>query len=194
MKRGKLFDAVTCSTLVALVTTLLLPALATATPPPWAPAHGWRRKHDPYYVGYQGKRWRDDFGVISGSCNRAAVGAVLGGAVGGAVGSTVGKGDTRAVATVVGVVLGTVVGHEIGREMDERDRACFGHTLELANTGHTVRWLDPSGVSYALTPARTVESGGHLCREFGIVTAHHGREVAETGSACRQGDGVWRSR
>ena len=25
-----------------------------ADPPPWAPAHGWRKKHDPNYVGYTG--------------------------------------------------------------------------------------------------------------------------------------------
>ena len=193
MKRTRHFDVVLRSTVVAVLFTTMLPVVVNATPPPWAPAHGWRRKHDPYYVGYQGKRWRDDYGVIGGSCNRAAVGAALGGVVGGAVGSTMGKGETRAVAIIVGTVLGAVVGHEIGREMDDRDRGCFGHSLELATTGHTVRWADPDGLSYALTPARTVQSGGRPCREFGLVTTYHGKEHSKRGLACRASDGVWRA-
>jgi hypothetical protein len=39
---------------------------AHADPPSWAPAHGWRKKHDPDYVGYTGKKWPDDYGVVSG--------------------------------------------------------------------------------------------------------------------------------
>lgn len=62
-----------------------------ADPPPWAPAHGWRKKHDPYYVGYAGHQWPNDYGISSGRCNREAVGTALGGIVGGAIGSTVGK-------------------------------------------------------------------------------------------------------
>jgi surface antigen len=194
MKGRIRLKAVICSTFVAIVTTWVVPAPVSATPPPWAPAHGWRRQHDPYYVGYHGKHWRDDFGVLSGSCHRAAIGAAVGGAVGGAVGSTIGKGDTRTVAIVVGVVLGTVIGHEVGREMDDRDRACFGHSLELATTGHTVRWTDPDmGVSYALTPARVVESKGQLCRDYALVTAYQGAQQAKSGRACRSDDGVWRS-
>ena len=180
------------STFVAILTIVVLPSIVGATPPPWAPAHGWRRQHDPYYVGYAGRRWRDDFGVVGGRCNRAAVGAAVGGAVGGAVGSTIGSGDTRVVAIVIGSVLGAVVGHEVGREIDESDRACFGHSLELATTGRTVRWSNPEAdVSYALTPARLVETGGHACRDYVLVAAHGGRERATSGRACRYDDGVW---
>ncbi|TCJ18142.1 hypothetical protein EZJ19_02570, partial [Parasulfuritortus cantonensis] len=61
-----------------------------ADPPGQAPAHGWRKKHDPYYMGYTGRKWDDDYGITLGRCNRDAVGAVLGGVVGGAIGSRVG--------------------------------------------------------------------------------------------------------
>ena len=185
-----------CATLAAVMLTGTLPILALADPPPWAPAHGWRRKHDPHYegyVGYRGQRWPNDYGVLEGSCNRAAIGAVLGGAVGGAVGSTIGNGNTRTVAIVVGTVLGAVIGHEVGRDMDERDRGCFGHSLELAKTGQTVHWTNPdAGIVYGLTPTRSFEVGGRPCRAFTLQTTYAGRGHAKSGSACRSDDGTWR--
>src|SRR3989304_2554462 len=69
------------STLVLALAFLPPPALSD--PPPWAPAHGWRKKNDPHYVGYTGKKWERDYGIIGGRCHTAAVGAALGGAVGG---------------------------------------------------------------------------------------------------------------
>jgi hypothetical protein len=91
---------------LALSAALVAPCLALATPPPWAPAHGWRKKHDPYYAGYSGRQYEADYGVSRGNCNRDEIGAVLGGVAGGVIGSEVGKGDNRPVA----IVLGTVVG------------------------------------------------------------------------------------
>jgi surface antigen len=179
--------------LAVVMVTAALPLLAVAEPPPWAPAHGWRRKHDPSYVGYHGRRWPDDYGVLHGSCNRAQVGAVLGGAVGGVAGSTIGKGETRAVAIVLGTVVGAVVGYEVGRQMDERDRACFGHSLELTKTEQTVRWTNPqAGIAYTLTPLRIVEIGGRPCRDYTLVTTYAGRDRSTSGRACRADDGVWR--
>ena len=53
-------------------------------PPPWAPAHGWRRKHaQDYEAGYV----IPDLGIELGRCNRDVIGAVIGGAAGGAIGS-----------------------------------------------------------------------------------------------------------
>lgn len=78
---------------LTIIAALLLPAspVAYTDPPPWAPAHGWRKKHDPYYQGYSGTHWEQDYGIINGKCNREAIGTALGGAVGGAIGSSVGK-------------------------------------------------------------------------------------------------------
>jgi hypothetical protein len=53
-----------------LTTALALPCAALAVPPAHAPAHGWRRKHDPTYAGYSGRNWERDYGVRSGSCDR----------------------------------------------------------------------------------------------------------------------------
>ena len=131
-------------TLAALALMLAAPPTSYADPPPHAPAHGWRKKHDPNYVGYTGKKWDRDYGVIDGRCNREAVGAVLGGGVGGAIGSQVVKGEGRAVAIVVGSVLGAVIGSKIGRELDEADRGCIGHALELAADGKPVDLGQPA--------------------------------------------------
>ena len=127
---------------------MALPCAALATPPAWAPAHGWRKKNDPAYAGYSGRDWNYDYGVRAGSCDRGQIGQVLGGIVGGvaggAIGGEVAKGSTeRNVAIVVGTVVGAAIGSEIGRRMDKTDRSCVGHALELADYGQSVKWTNP---------------------------------------------------
>ena len=179
-------------TLATLALALAAPSMSSADPPPHAPAHGWRKKHDPNYIGYTGKKWDRDYGVVDGRCNREAVGAVLGGVVGGAIGSQVGKGEGRAVAIVVGSVLGAVIGAKIGRELEEADRGCIGHALELAADGRPVTWVDPqTGLSYAVTPKRGFKQNGRSCREFTTAVTSKGRRETVTDRACRSGDGTW---
>lgn len=169
-----------------------LPCLALATPPPWAPAHGWRKKNDPHYAGYSGRSWDDDFGVQSGRCNREDVGAVLGAVAGGAIGAEAGPDGTgRAVAVVVGTVIGAAIGAEIGRRMDKADRSCAGHALELARGGQTVTWVNPtSGVTWQLTPVSAPASTDG-CRKFRLIaTGTFGLGEGRT-TACPGEDGVW---
>jgi len=168
-----------------------LPCVALATPPPWAPAHGWRKKNDPTYPGYSGHNWEYDYGVRSGHCDRAEIGAVLGGVAGAVIGSEVAKGDNRVVAMVVGTVIGAAIGSEIGRRMDKTDRYCVGHALELANAGQTVSWTNPTTrVNYQLTPLdKGVSDEG--CRKFRLVaTGGFGLSEGRT-TACAGEDGVW---
>jgi surface antigen len=166
-------------------------APAFSDPPGHAPAHGWRKKHDPYYVGYTGRQWEHDYGIIDGHCNREAIGAVLGGVVGGAIGSQVGDGDGRVVAIVLGTVIGAAIGREIGRDLDEQDRACVGHALELAKDGQSVRWLSgTSGVNYVLTPLAGSRDGGN-CRRFTLQASRDGRTQSQQTRACRTADGTW---
>lgn len=172
---------------------LMLPAVSYADPPSHAPAHGWRKKHDPDYVGYTGKKWPKDYGVLSGQCNRTAVGAVLGGVVGGAVGSQIGKGDGRTVAIIVGTVLGAAIGAKVGRDMDEADRACFGHALELAKDKQSVEWRNEStGVHYLLTPIRGFKEDGKMCREYVAQSTYEEKKSQKKGKACRAEEGEWR--
>lgn len=179
--------------LIVLTLGFTLPPVTYADPPPFAPAHGWRKKHDPYYEGYYGKRWSEDYGVISGRCDYGAVGAVLGGVVGGAIGSQIGQGDGRTVAIIVGTVLGAAIGANIGRDMDSADRACIGHTLELAPVGRSVAWdNDHTGVHYVVTPTRGFKADGRDCREFTTERYFDKKRSTSKGKACRGDDGEWR--
>jgi surface antigen len=184
---------ITTPALVALLVCLsLVPVPSPAEPPPHAKAHGWRKKNDPTYVGYTGKKWPKDYGVAQGSCNTAAVGAVIGGALGGAVGAGMSGGEDRPIAIILGTAIGAVVGHAIGREMEAADRACMGHALELAGERKTVAWTNPAtGVSYRLTPAGAFKEGGLPCRRFTTVLALGKKKDTVKGAACRQSSGEW---
>lgn len=181
----------TTSTLLALVSLALLPVPAPADPPPWAPAHGWRKKNDPNYVGYTGKKWDKDYGVLEGTCNTQAVGAVVGSVVGGAIGSRHGNDSNRPVAILVGGVLGAVIGAKVGRAIDDADRACMGHALELAGERSTVAWQDSAGVQYQLTPTRNIGDKANPCREFVTRVSNGKVSDAVKGVACRRANGEW---
>ena len=181
------FIKITCCALL-LSCTLIGAGAVLADPPAHAKAHGWRKKH----MGYTGHEWERDFGILQGNCNRKEIGTVLGAVIGGAVGSQVGSGDGRTVAIIVGSVLGAVVGREIGRDLDDGDRACVGHALELAKPGQGIRWFnDRSNVSYVLTPLNG-DDGGKSCRKFTIKATRGGKSQSSNGSACRDASGTWK--
>jgi surface antigen len=212
-----------------------------AEPPPWAPAHGWHKKHhrhkhehererehaysrsrygdrdddyyddeddnryddwdngrignrvsSPRYRGYSGSRWNDDYGLEKGYCNRDALGAALGAAAGGALGVYLGDGQT--VAALIGTALGAVLGSQIGESMDEKDRACFGHALELLPRQRSAQWRNPdTGLNYRLTPVRDFTRQGVPCREFSTrVTGNKRRKMQQIQRiACRKNRGIW---
>jgi surface antigen len=174
-----------------LALLLALPCIAMAAPPDWAPAHGWRKKHDPGYAGYSGRTWERDYGIRVGRCERAEIGAILGGVAGGVIGSEVAGRDDRLVAVVIGTVVGAAIGSEIGRRMDAADRSCAGHALELASAGKTVSWSNAAtGVSYQLTPLDE-PSRADGCRRFRLI-AHGSFGLSEGRStACPTPDGSW---
>ena len=172
--------------------TAAVPQGAYADPPPWAPAHGWRKKHDPNYVGYTGKKWEQDYGVVQGNCNRQAAGAAVGAAAGAAVGSQIGGGDGRKIAIIVGTVLGAVIGAKIGRDADNADRACIGQALELTGDNRSVRWSAPDkGPQYLLTPVSGFEKDGLKCRNYKLSVSQSGKQENLKGAACRKDDGTW---
>jgi len=166
-------------------------ATALADPPNHAPAHGWRQKHDPYYIGYTGRHWDHDYGILSGHCNHEAVATVLGGVVGGVIGSQVGNDDKRTVATIIGTVVGAVIGNKIGREIDEADRSCIGHALEIGKPGQIVTWANPeSGVEYQMVLKADNENKGN-CREYTLLGINSDRKSFQQGIACQVEPGIW---
>jgi surface antigen len=166
---------------------------ALADPPAHAPAHGWRKKHDPYYVGYTGTKWERDYDIESGRCNREEIGAVLGGVAGGVIGSRVGSPENRTVAIIIGAAAGALIGAKIGRELDEGDRGCFGHALEIGAPGRAVTWRNrATGVDYVLVPGEGRNRSAGTCREF-TLTAKLGSEKSKrSGKACQNSTGVWK--
>ena len=201
--------------LLALVALLAFGAgdalVALADPPDWAPAHGYRKKHrdeerdeerehrgdrqrERYWTGYSGHDYDRDFGVARGRCDREKVGAVIGGVLGGVVGNQVGNRDNRVVATIIGAAVGALFGAAIGRDMDDSDRACLGHSLELGASGRPVRWSNTrAGIDYELVPLDGVR-GDTTCRNFRIVTVERGHREERRGYACQSAPGVWEIR
>lgn len=177
-----------CSAAFALLAASSSPLWAD--PPAHAPAHGWRKQHDPDYVGYTGVHWDHDYEIFAGRCDREAIGAAIGGVVGGVVGARAGD---RPVATLIGAVAGALIGAKIGRELDEADRGCFGHALEIGEIGHRVVWTNGStGVRYELSPGAA--RGGEGCRAFTLVTVAQGQKSTRTGVACRSPSAEWQIR
>ncbi|MCZ6608955.1 MAG: RT0821/Lpp0805 family surface protein [Alphaproteobacteria bacterium] len=161
-------------------------------PPPWAPAHGYRRKRGGGY--YSGRAvYAVPFGIDRGTCNRTEVGAVIGGVAGGVLGSRIGKGDDKLAATIIGTIAGAVIGGYVGRSLDRADEACVGQVMEHANTGSKVIWTNPdTRTRYEVTPHSTFRrDDGRYCREYtaGVSLSRGGR--TDAGLACRRSDGTW---
>ena len=156
-------------------------------PPPWAPAHGYRRKHDNGRVVYSAP-----YGISTGICDRTLLGAALGGAAGGLIASEVAHGKNRPAAIAGGALLGILLGGSIGNAMDQLDERCVGQVLEHAGSDQTVGWRNPdSGASYQVTPTNTWEEEGRYCREYTTTVRIGGEPKQAYGTACRQPDGSW---
>jgi surface antigen len=166
--------------------------VARAEPPSHAPAHGWRKKHDPAYVGYTGTKWERDYQVASGSCNREEIGAVIGGVIGGVIGAKTSSPEDRTVAVIIGTAVGALIGSRIGRELDDADRGCFGHVLEIGAAGHPVKWSNPAtGVSYTLVPGDGKDVKGKPCRQYSLTATRGKTTEKRQGMACQTAIGVW---
>ena len=170
----------------AAAALVILCAPALAGPPDHAPAHG-RRAKEAAYRGYAGHEWREDYGVRGGRCRTDVVLGTAGAAVGGIIGAQIGRDaspEGRAVATIIGAAAGGVIGAQIGRDMDDADRACLGHSLELAPYGREVVWVHRD-VRYVMVP---VAAHGDGCRRF-TLRADGRPPVPAIG--CTRGDGRW---
>lgn len=191
------------------VTLALAAVFATgpvfADPPDHAPAHGYYKKHKHHdhdydddhehreyraarhYEGKSGVAYVRDYGISSGRCNRDEIGTVIGGVTGAVIGGQVADRDNRAVGMVVGGVFGAVLGHAIGDSLDDGDRACMGHALELGRPGVPVVWHN-DGHRYHFTPRGDARDG---CRHATlVVNGGRPRDVL----ACPAGRGEWRFR
>ncbi len=163
-------------------------------PPPWAPAHGYRRK-----AGYYDNLGYRDYGLKEppidlaiGRCNSETIGQILGGGLGAVAGSQIGSGNGRLVAVATGTIIGVLAGGEVGRRMDRVDALCVDQALENAPDGETIVWNNDRK-DYSVTPTQTVaREDGQYCRDYIAETTVDGRAVQTHGTACRQPDGAWK--
>lgn len=178
--------------IITVCCSLLLAAPAVAAPPDHAPAWGYRNKDksNRKFHGYTGVEWEQDFGVASGRCDTDKVLTVVG-AIGGAViGNRSASPENRAVATIAGAIIGGVIGNKVGDAIDDGDRACLGHSLEVGAIGQRVAWTNPrTRVAYQVEPVRDLQGG---CREFRYRAGSNAKFSMMT--ACRDAGAVWQIR
>ena len=174
---------------IGIVAPVAIPAMAFADPPPWAPAHGHRAKHNDKHHHHRDydRGYRPDMFVSDGNflrCNRDVIGALIGGGAGTAIGSTIGKGSGRDVAMIGGAILGLLGGYSVGQSLDQADVACTGYALQQIPDGQTAHWINPeSQRQFDMTPTRTWQNTA--------ATVIGGNQKQSYGTACMQPDGSW---
>ena len=83
-----------------------------------------------------------------------------------------------------------VTRREIGRDMNDSDRACMGHALEIGTSGQRIAWNGANpGLEYSMTLGDGFERDGQSCRRFTIERELDGRNARERAAACRTGPG-----
>lgn len=127
-----------------------------------------QQAHAQNFIGYTGKRWGSDYGVLQGECN---------------------------VRQVLFTHKKESLPLDIARlELDEAthplDSLCFGLTLELVPAGQFVRWVNPhTGAGFYFSAGSKSEA----CRTYLGVIAIHGQKTKFRGEACSTTPGVWRT-
>ena len=187
-------------------TVALVAALVLSAPP--APA----QSADGGYAGYGGTRWSTDYGIAAGRCDRDAIVIRSGGD---ARRTLVQRHEenlrNRTVGIIganegSGVLLSTA---RLGGRLDDRDRHCLGHVLELGTAGREVAWINAATrqshvavvTEYAppgsVPTATATASGPHSqdrCRVLLLTTTAVGvaaRGPARRLIACQANPGVW---
>ena len=132
------------------------------------------------FVGYTGKRWNSDFGVLRGECNVKDLARLY------KKGTAFTDTALLELDAAAQALLTSSTRNEVA---DLIDTACFGQTLELVPSGQAVRWLNSaSGVGVYLSPGAKSDS----CRTYLGVLAVSGQKTKFRGEACSPTPGVWR--
>ena len=186
--------------LIYFVLTAFVSTTVYSKPPPWAPAHGYRNKHNNKQVKHDGHHYYDEnyadlLGIFDGKCKYEKIGTVVGAATGAVIGAKVTDEDDQLVGVLAGTVVGIVVGKTIGKAIDEQDRHCASQALEYVSDGQNISWRNPNTyTAYQITPVKTYQQDGFDCRQFVTKTASSNGYVSKfENDACLHDDGVWRT-
>jgi hypothetical protein len=159
------------------------------------------------YTGYGGTRWSTDYGIGAGRCDRDAM--VVAQSAGGQ--TLVQRHEENLRNRSVGVIgatqgSGLLLSTRLGGRLDERDRRCLGHVLELGSAGQQVGWTNgTTRQAYAVAvteyappgsiPSASRPGAKERCRVLLLTTTGIGgggaRPSTETLVACQANPGVW---
>lgn len=131
------------------------------------------------FIGYTGKGWNSDFGVLRGKCEAKLV-------------------HEEAMKGTSTNLMAYVESNELFRTIFPEsqlvdavavDSHCFGHTMELVPSGQAVRWLNPvNGVGVYLSPGAKSDN----CRTYLGVTIVDGEKKKFRGEVCSPSKGMWK--
>jgi surface antigen len=177
---------------LTLIAAALVVAWSPGSPADPAVRSSSGTKHPDFFVGYSGTRWERDYDVLSGHCDREAIGVVFGHPAGAMLGASFAPRENRAAATLIGATLDSLVASKVGQILDAGDRACLGHALEIGRAGRRVVWDNPAtGVHYEMVPDDGRSDFGGFCRDFKLVAAASAGKSKRHGTACEKGPGLW---
>lgn len=131
------------------------------------------------YIGYTGKSWSNDYGVLAGNCQTEAFGET----------APDNKSADMAAYLLVEPNFQKTFPESPAQANQQVDSLCFGHTLELVPTGKSVHWKNPStGSDVFLTPGKQSDN----CRTFNGVKVSDGKKQKFSGVACSDQPGQWK--
>lgn len=149
--------------------SLIIASFVLAWQPAWAKT----------FIGYTGKTWTEDYGVLRGQCDAKAVAAALSAGV---------RFSAMAPAELNAPFQAIYNPPAPTLEAMAIDAYCVGHTLELVPAGQGVKWLNPiSGTGVFVTPGPSSDK----CRTVLGVTVVAGEKTKFRGEACSSSPGVW---
>ncbi len=173
-----------------LALQLLLVACASHRPVPEAAADA-NLPPPGDYRGFSGTHWPWDFDVRSGHCDhrRITVSPKRSDAI-----ASLGQRRSlnRSAAMLVGAHVPDLLPTKFDTEMDEADRACMGQVLELAASGHWVRWDNgATGMHYEMRPDAGRDGIAGACRGFRLKESGNYQHAKRRAMACESGPGLW---
>lgn len=131
------------------------------------------------FIGYTGKSWESDYGVLRGHCDSRLIQAEI---------SNGNIGDQMAYVEADGIFKSIFPDTEL-IDSFSIDSHCFGHTMELVPSGQAVRWQNPAnGINVYVSPGAKSDT----CRTYLGVTVLNGEKRKFRGEMCSPSKGLWR--
>lgn len=136
--------------------------------------------HAATYVGYTGKQWANDYGVVTGTCQADQLAKAS---------DALSAPDPLTAILKITPPLSKLLNEKAPLPADAPiDAACFGHALELVPAGQRIHWVNPvSGATVHLILGNTSDT----CRMFSGVTITSHDKKTFRGLACSHEHGIW---